>query len=505
MRGYVLAAAKFLTLLAFSAPCPKAAAAKTTKLHLQIKVEIAKDALPEMKNGKRQSAKGLCRLWASKLALGKAEFGWGIFESFECSHNGRRMGGRRGPKHWQLTIKVADEGITIDLLHNGKPLSSQPLPLSDRTIKLLWDKDFVSVAALQLLDRSPVGFKLTKKNFDYSTFVIKGGYSGQLQRKILPPENLKLYTIKIDPKKGTLQAQIIGSAVLLTSVEPIGSPGDKKDKEKKKSKEPKKKNLEWQASFNAQVDPEKTVIWGHSSTPGLISSLIPAFLEEAFEIVTEVLHPLQRFGRVQLTYGFPLLSGDPLAEKLTRIGLSASYSGVFSGFKGDFDLWPTVEADFNSQKISFSGYRFRGGWSFMFIPGFLDLVVRGIPRVGWWNVSSRIPLGTSTVVSDFNVSNNFSLGLGLEVGYPLGPFSGFGFFGIDVGNLGLQEQTVFALDWGGEVLWQIMEISKTKLTVSGFFVAEKFTYVDSSVTSAGLAGGVNVFQTFMGLGLGVTW
>lgn len=510
------------------------------KLVWKIK-EGSKDSRPLEKGTESKTWLNACSNLGKSLLIGQGPWGMGVFASFSCWTDDKKISGNPKGKPWTLEYMETDERVSLTLMDaDSRVMSEAAFGPSPYTAYFFGDKEFVDLLALKLLDGLPfLGYIAKGALIGEGAFV--GRYprslpNGRKRPVVPPPKSLTVYRLSVDKNSSLYHAQVVGS-VSQASLDPESPLEAQVQKKSEKAKEP---MVHWRANEELIQSNKDSFVWFHNEAgrnrmaPDLqlaIDQIQKVLAEAADEgMLTNMLRGLKKSiiattasGYVGVRYGPQVLPGDDLLGKTSFFGLLAEVrGGPLEGVRFYYDKLPLKAVEQDGFETSIEWSRLVVGKSFgLKLNRFADRV-EITPKLGLWNFHTKLPVNydadgkvTKVGVFDLDRAMSFSLEMGVEWNSPvyvIRPWYSFDGAGL-ISKINSKRVTSnrFGLDtyWTAGPKFRILG-NQFKTAWLGFFIYETIglTNNDSDVA---LGEGESIitdlsFTTgYAGLGVAVSW
>ncbi len=477
-----------------------AISAPVTVGHAKIVLVKSKSrALPDNKKNRknhRKEFKKACSNIGRALTVGKGPWGFGVFGSFSCYNGKRRISGKKTRPNWVVEIVDGIKQTQITIYRLGKTklkVSSVTMPPSEFTHTFLSDVEFVDLVSYSLMDGMPMGMMVSKSMLTDNPPTFKGRYprAGRSYRFKHglpdPPEELMLYTLDRNVKRGTWDAEVVGTAKVAKLVEPkvVG---------KKKKKRLKGGKIHYEGSSSLSRAAASGAIWAQNSKgPGMASAELGELINDAHlnlsaaakggrfdDFMAGDLGSLADMfidsiagGYLGLRYGLQVIPGDDIQSDTSIFSLLVEIrGGPLKGMRYYYDKVPevkrteTVVNEFDEteteEETSITWSRHVVGFSWGFGLGDLVDQVTFDPKIGIWTYNSTLISSyaedgeTVASVSIFDLGTTVSVALEVGLEWLSDWYTVRGWYAIDSG--------VSLVETGGT-------ITSNRFGIDGFFEA----------------------------------
>lgn len=433
-----------------------------------VRIELASFDAKETSEKKFQKLwrKG-CSNFGKALMVGKGPWGFGVFASFHCQLGKKTVSGKTKDTPWVVTIKRAENEVTVVASFKGIEQAKYVLPSSENFVEFLSDGEFVDNLALSIMDGLPAGLLLTKARVSGNPPLFAGRHfsAGNARdfkfRLPQPPEEIILYRLVWDDGQKVWQSQVAGSAKKLKVVPPTAT-------KKKKKTVLRGGQVVYQLSPEVAEMLSQGPLWGQSAEgPGARSQELGSdlsknlanlnkaaesgYLKEYLEGKAGILDQILRTaasGYVGMRYGPQVLPSEgALGQLLGKTGIFSLLleirGGPLKGLRYYYDK-------LSEQKLSIEGSngetfetniafaRHVVGYSFGFDTGFFINRISIDPKFGMWNFEASLPAlldeqGKVSRVEKFSLGKTFSLALEVGLEKSTNWFTLRGWYAIDSG------------------------------------------------------------------------
>ncbi len=442
VRFCLLVLGCFLALLSFSWPTAARAAAIGPNAHLKIILEYSQGKKYEGKSRKDIAKEWLavCKAVAAALRTGNTYHGYGAFKTFSCAINKSHLKGPKKPAEFELRLKDTVSGVSMSLIHamfkNAESGSLEQwqqealvnFSASDKTLKILQDRDFSNLVGFALLNSMPMQ---TKFESDGDKFLLKRAINPRWPLPS-PPPALGILQLAYNHKTGSWTGVSLGDATLVASSAPAEIKG--KDGKTILAHSYNIKKYSGMEKANPKIGSWMRVSGDRADNFKEVSDLVKKAADELIggksadagdESDRSMLSGMVPGGYVGLRYGFSLFKTGLFVSKVRTFGLLVeARSGVLSGLRFYYELTPQVKESYLGETLYYRSSRGVVGWSFGINPEAFISRIDVVPKIGQWTFNVDIPItvegSDEILIKKFKLDTALSMGIeaGIEFTVP---------------------------------------------------------------------------------------
>ncbi len=488
----------FLGLCFFGIPIPSGVAYGQNLLPESLIIDYdgkKSEKIPDKKAAKavEKDFKNACNNLGKAMLLGKGPCGVGIFSSFSCSVNGKKISGKVSKAVWKMSIINKKSGSIFDLKKGETPMANLNLPYSETSMMVLRDPELIDLIAYQLLEQMPYAIYINAKKVKEPNLTVTFRHWQTSETKSFkykvpdPPSELTIYTLQWDQEQSVYRTSILGVATLKQTLKP-----------KVQTKKVKGKSISYLKGGSVIYTIPKDVLeqlkkgpaWAHSSQgPGANNEELTKFATNAKNEIDGFAKNdrLEQFlagktglvdnflesaasGHVGIRYGLQVLPAEGelgrLLDDTSLFNLVAEFrGGPLKGVRYYYDKLPESKMNLNGSdggvvkaRLAFARHVIGYSWDFQF-PFLIDRITVD-PKIGVWTFNAFLPVsqdenGLVTKSQEFNLGSTATVAI--EIGGEIigSWYTLRGFYANDAGfSLIKQGARVVSNRFGGDAFFK---------------------------------------------------
>lgn len=422
-------------------------------------------------------------------------------------------------------VSIYDGDESVDIYMNYNSISSDypeidikkaeakvTLPVSDKTLKIIGDRNISRLLSLNLLDRLPivgkVGVKYLKRNQSFS-YTLK---LAEVKAGILPISSYNIFSIKYDTESKLWIPNVVGTADLIDSFS------------KRRIKKGGKRKHRWKVALKkgVKLSPDRTYWIQDAQGRGQNSKLLDSSIDRSLDKYGLSRGYLDRLvfdtfsnGYVGVRYGYSIMKGNRLISESHLISALVDIrSGPLKGLRWYWDVVPETTQIIDGQKFYFKWNRPSVGWAFAVDIDFGPFSTLDFsPRIGALDLDAVLPTDNNenqTQPLRFRIKNAVSFGLeaGLEKQTNLFLARFWGGGDIALGSLSGSKSTHTTIRSGIDTYWRIIKLKNfPDFALLVFLLGERTTMekeVDPEDENVSISG-INFNLLYGGIGATISW